>query len=68
MRKSKEIYHETKVECTENNCQGLEIMALLSIEKAQKEMFNFLQDKSIESGDKRLINFFDNLERELIFY
>jgi hypothetical protein len=39
MRKANEIYHETKVECTENNCQGLEVMAILSIEKAQKEMF-----------------------------
>jgi hypothetical protein len=68
MRKANEIYHETKVECTENNCQGLEVMAILSIEKAQKEMFEFLQDKAFESGDEKLINFFDNLEKELILW
>jgi len=42
-------------------------MAIISIEKAQREMFEYLCDLAIDSKDEKLISFFDELDGKLMF-
>jgi len=67
MRKAKEIYNDVHEECHKNNCQGLKTIAILSIEKAQKEMFYFIYDKIEETKNEEFIDFIDKLSGKLLF-
>ena len=68
MKQAKEIYDEVCTQCMKDNYQGLETMALLSIEKAQKEMFYYIYKLAEDEKDnKTLIDFFDKLDGKLIF-
>lgn len=67
MRTSEQIYSETQLECLNNNCQSLEIMAKISIEKAQKEMFYFLYEQAENNKDLNILDFFDKMDRKLLF-
>ena len=66
MRTSEKIYSETQLECHNDNCQSLEIISKLSIEKAQKEMFYFLYNQAENNKNLSLLDFFDKMDRELI--
>lgn len=67
MRTSEQIYSETQLECHNDNCQSLEIIAKLSIEKAQKEMFYFLYNQAENNKSLYILDFFDKMDRELLF-
>ena len=69
MKKAIEIYQETKKEVLDNGNQSLENIALLAIEKTQKEMFYFIykEAEKKENENLSLIDFFDKLDRNLQF-
>lgn len=67
MRTSEEIYNETRLQCLNDNCQSLEVMAKLSIEKSQKEMFYFLYEQAENNNNLTLLEFFDKMDKELLF-
>lgn len=69
MRNAKIIYEEAKTEVLNDNNQSLNSMAIIGIEKAQKEMFYYLYQEAEknENKDLSIIDFFDKLERILDF-
>jgi hypothetical protein len=67
MRKAIDIYNDAKTEILNDGNQSLNNMALLGIEKAQKEMFYFLYRKAEENLNLSLMDFFDKMDRKLIF-
>jgi hypothetical protein len=69
MRNASDIYEETKNELLINGNQSSNSAAIIAIEKAQKEMFYFLYNKAEleENKNLSLIDFFDKLDRMLLF-
>jgi hypothetical protein len=67
MRNAEEIYEETRSECIKDNCQSLNVVTILSIEKAQKEMFYYLYQLAEENEKLSLVEFFDKVEKEISF-
>ena len=69
MRKAVEIYQDAKNEVLEGGNQSLNSMAIIGIEKAQKEMFYFIYSEAekVENKELALIDFFDKMDRILVF-
>jgi hypothetical protein len=69
MRKAIEIYEDAQNEVLNDGNQSLNSMAIIAIEKAQKEMFYFLYNEAEkkENKDLSLIDFFDKLNRLIDF-
>jgi len=69
MRKAIEIFEEAKQQVLNDGNQSLNSMAIIGIEKAQKEMFCFLYKEAEKEENKELslIDFFDKLDSKLIF-
>ena len=67
MRDAKIIYEETKEECHKDNCQSLEVMAILAIDKARKELFNYIYDRALEQDNDMLEHFMNKIDLELNF-
>jgi len=69
MKKTNEIYDEAKKEVLMMGNQSLNSIAILGIEKAQKEMFYFLYDMAELEENKHLplIDFFYKMDRLLVF-
>ena len=69
MRKPVEIYQDAKNEVLESGNQSLNSMAIIGIEKAQKEMFYFIYSEAEKDENKELtlIDFFDKMDRVLVF-
>lgn len=67
MRKAEDIYEESVSEVLEAGSQSLKAMALLAIDKARHEMFQFLYDKIGENKGMSLEDFFDKMDMELDF-
>ena len=68
MRDAKDIYKDAQKEVLDSGNYGLETMAIIGIEKAQKEMFYYIYELAeAENENGRLIDFFDKLDGELIF-
>lgn len=64
MRKAIDIYNEAKLEVLEGGNQSLNTMAIVGIEKAQKEMFYFIYQEAEkeENYGLSIIEFFDKLD------
>jgi len=68
MRDAKDIFEDARKEVLDSGNYGLENMAKIGIEKAQKEMFYYIYELAeAENENSRLIDFFDKLDGELIF-
>ena len=69
MRKAEEIYQDAKDEVLEGGNQSLNSMAIIGIEKAQKEMFYFIYSEAEKEENKQLslIDFFDKMYRMFAF-
>ena len=69
MRKAELIYKEAQTQVLNDGNQSLNSMAIIGIEKAQKEMFYYLYEEAEKEENKNLslIDFFDKLDRTLIF-
>ena len=71
MRKAIEIYKETENEVLSGGNQSRNSIAIISIEKTQKEMFYYLYDQAeaelAENKNLSLIDFFDKLDKKLNF-
>lgn len=69
MRNAKEIYEESKNQVLSDGNQSLYTMAIIGIEKAQKEMFYFLYQEAEKDENKNLslIDFFDKMDEKIIF-
>ena len=67
MRKAKDIFEDAKEECSKDNCQSINSMSLVAIEKAQKEMFDFIYDKAVKYDSSLVLMFMDELDKELNF-
>lgn len=69
MRKANEIYQDAKNEVLEGGNQSLNNMAIIGIEKAQKEMFYFIYSEAEKDENKQLslIEFFDKMDSTLVF-
>jgi stalled ribosome rescue protein Dom34 len=69
MKNNEQLYDDAVKEVLDSGNQNLKNMALLGIGNAKKEMFDFLQDKAEEKEYTQLsvIEFFNKLERELLF-
>ena len=69
MRNSKEIYEDAVNDVLASGNQSLKSIALCAIEKAQREMFQFLYDEVMLDDNKKLsiIEFFDKMDRDLKF-
>lgn len=69
MRKAIEIYEDAQNEVLNDGNQSLNSMAIIAIEKGQKEMFYFLYNEAEkkENKDLSLIDFFDKLNRLIDF-
>lgn len=69
MRKAEEIYQDVKNEVLQSGNQSLNSMAIIGIEKAQKEMFYFIYSEAEKDENKELtlIDFFDKMDRALVF-
>lgn len=69
MRKAIEIYEDAQNEVLNDGNQSLNSMAIIAIEKVQKEMFYFLYNEAEkkENKDLSLIDFFDKLNRLIDF-
>lgn len=69
MRKAEEIYQDAKNEVLQSGNQSLNSMAIIGIEKAQKEMFYYIYSEAEKDENKELtlIDFFDKMDRALVF-
>lgn len=68
LRDAQDIYNEARDEVLESGNQGLETIAKVAIQKTQKEMFYSLYRAAEEKRDEKLISFFDELDRNILFY
>lgn len=68
MRKAEEIYQDAKDEVLKDGNQSLNSIAILGIEKAQKEMFYFIYSEAEKGENKQLslIDFFDKMDKMLV--
>lgn len=69
MRKAEEIYKQAQEQVLRDGNQSLNSMAILGIEKAQKDMFYFIYSEAEKDENKHLslIDFFDKMDRTLLF-
>jgi hypothetical protein len=69
MRRAEEIYQDARNEVLESGNQSSNSMAIIGIEKAQKEMFYFIYSEAEREENKNLslIDFFDKMDSELTF-
>jgi hypothetical protein len=69
MRKAIEIYKEAENEVISGGNQSCNSIAITSIEKTQKEMFYYLYEQAELEENKQLslIDFFDKMDRALVF-
>lgn len=69
MRNAKKIYSDAQMEVLKDGNQSLNNMAILGIERAQKEMFYYLYQEAEKEENKELslIDFFDKMDGALSF-
>lgn len=69
MRNPKLIIEETQLELHKDGCQSTNVLNIVCIEKAQKEMFQYLYDEAEKEENKNLTlsEFFDKLDGKLLF-
>ena len=67
-RDASDIYEEARNEVLSGGNQSLRSIALLGIEKAQKDMFYYLYNEAEKEENKNLslIEFFDKLDRIIL--
>jgi hypothetical protein len=69
MKTAEELYKEATKEVHDSGNYGLHSMAIIAIEKAQKDMFKYLyrQAELDENKDLSLEEFFDKMDMEILF-
>lgn len=69
MRDPKDILKDASDEAHSDQCSSWNVIALMAIRKAQKEMFDFLYSESQleENNNLSLLEFFDKMDMQLDF-
>jgi hypothetical protein len=65
MRTNKQIYEDTKQKLSDENCQSLNVIAVVAIEEAKKEWYNEMYRIAEETKDDKIIEFLEKYEHVL---
>lgn len=63
MRDTKQLYTDTKNKLLKDNCQSLDVIALVSIENAQRELFSELYERAVSANNDIVIKFLEDNEK-----